>query len=210
VVSLAFSADGKRLLSGSRDTTILVWDLSRVGKEKPLAGGPLSSEKLEALWAALGSNDAAKAYQAEALLTTAPKDTLAFLKDRLRPTAEPSLEGVPALIAGLDADDFAVREKAAEELEKLGTAAEPALGKALEGRPTIELKRRIEQLLEKLRTLPPVQVQALRALEVLEHLDTPESRQLLEKLAEGPPGAWLTKEAKAVTRRLASMPKKAP
>jgi hypothetical protein len=201
VVSLAFSADGKRLLSGSQDTTALVWDVSRLAKEEPHAGGPLSSEKLEALWAALGSGDAAKAYQAEAPLTTAPKDTVAFLKGRLQATPEPSPEGVPALIADLDADDFAVREKAAGELEKLGPAARPALQKSLKGQPPLELRRRIERVLER---LPDERLQAWRALEVLEHIDTPESRQLLEKLAAGPADAYLTKEAKAITRRLAS------
>jgi hypothetical protein len=51
-------------------------------------------------------------------------------------------------------------------------------------------------------------VQALRALEALEYFDTPESRQLLEKLAAGPTEAYLTQEAKAITRRLASKEKK--
>jgi hypothetical protein len=123
---------------------------------------------------------------------------LPFLKDHL----QPDLQGVPQLVADLDADAFAVRQKAAEELEKLGVATEPALRKALKGQPSIELKRRIEQLLDRLR------LEVLRALEVLERLDTPESRQLLEKLAAGPGDAWLTKEAKASTRRLASKDKK--
>src|SRR5262249_27213922 len=151
---------------------------SRIGKEKPLARVPLSSEKLEALWTALGSGDAAQAYQAQTQLTTAPKEALAFLKARLHVTAEPSLERVPALIADLDADEFAVREKAAGELEKLGDTAEPALRKALKGGLSAEARRQIERLLEKLGDLPPEHLQALRTLEVLEHLETPESRQL--------------------------------
>src|SRR5262249_25751074 len=144
VVSLSFSADGKRLLSGSQDTSILIWDLSHIGKEKSVASVSLSSERLEALWTALGSDDAAQAYQAQAPLATAPKDPMAFLKKRLHAPPAPSLEGVPALIAGLDADEFAVREKAAEELEKLGSAAAPALQKALKGGLSVEAQRQVE------------------------------------------------------------------
>jgi hypothetical protein len=105
------------------------------------------------------------------------------------------------LIAKLDADEFAVREKAAEELAKLGRAARPALQKALKGQPSIEVRRQVERLLEK---LGDERLQAWRALEVLEHIDTPESRQLLEKLADGPADAYLTKAAKAISRRLAA------
>src|SRR5262249_56199696 len=111
------------------------------------------------------------------------------------------------MVADLDAEDFAAREKAVEELEKLGEPAELALRKALKDRPSIEVKRRIEQLLEKLR-LPPERLQALRGLEVLEHLDKPEARQLLAKLADGAPDAWLTQEAKAINRRLAAKQQK--
>ena len=95
-------------------------------------------------------------------------------------------------------------KKAAQALEKLGSAAEPALRKAMKDQVSAEVRRQVDGLLEKLRSLPPERLQTLRALEVLEGLDTPESRQLLEKLAAGPADAWPTKEAKAITKRLAS------
>jgi hypothetical protein len=53
-------------------------------------------------------------------------------------------------LTDLNADDFAVRERAVTELEKQGRAAEPALRKALEQRPALEVRRRIEVLLDKL------------------------------------------------------------
>jgi hypothetical protein len=53
-------------------------------------------------------------------------------------------------IADLDSDSFPVREKATQELERLGRAAAPALRRAKEDRPTPEQLRRIEGLLEKL------------------------------------------------------------
>jgi len=42
----------------------------------------------------------------------------------------------------------------------------------------------------------------LRALEVLEHLDSPDARRLLRRLADGNPNALLTEEARVALRRL--------
>src|SRR5262249_42132180 len=152
----------KRLVSGSIDTSILVWDLTRLVKDKPRATESLSPKELEALWIDLSSGNAAQAYQAMAKLTMAPKDTLAFLKEHLHAMTAPDLKVIPDLLADLDADDFAVREKAAEELEKLGEAAGPALQKALKGHLSDEVRRRVEHLLEKL-DKSPERLQTVRA-----------------------------------------------
>lgn len=126
------------------------------------------------------------------------------MKERLQIKPAPDPKDVAVLIADLDAEDFAVRTKAAEKLEELGAAAEPALRKALRGGLSAEVQRQVERLVERLGAVSPEQLQVVRALEVLERLDIPESRQLLEKLAAGLADAYLTKEAKAITRRLAS------
>jgi hypothetical protein len=210
ISSLCWSADAKRLLSGSYDTSILVWDMTQAAHDRPRANVHLTPKELEALWTQLAGNDAALAYTAEAKLTAAPQDSLAFLKEHLPPApAAHEDKRITQLVGDLDADDFAVREKAIEGLQKLGEPAEPALRRALKGQPPLEVKRRIEQLLEKLR-MPPERLQALRALEVLERLDTAESRQLLKELTDGAPDAWLTHEVKAINWRLAANHQKAP
>ena len=59
-------------------------------------------------------------------------------------------------IADLDSKTFAVRQKATEELEKLGELAVPALEDRLQNNPSLEVKQRLEKLLAKLQTgLPP-------------------------------------------------------
>ena len=52
----------------------------------------------------------------------------------------------------------------------------------------------------------PETLRSLRAIEVLEHIATPEARQLLARLADGAPGAWQTREAKAALERLERKP----
>jgi len=96
-----------------------------------------------------------------------------------------------------------VREKAQEELAALGDLAEPALLRSLENKPSVEMRRRVQTLLERLRgpVTRPEFLQALRALAVLEDIGTPEARRLLQELAKGAPEARLTREAKASLRR---------
>src|SRR5262249_20141894 len=132
VTALSFSADGERLISGSNDTSVLIWDLTRVLKDKPHSNVHLGPKELKALWGHLASADAALAYQAQAKLSDSPQDTLAFLKEHLHLVVEVQEDKhLAQLVADLDAEDFAAREKAVEELEKLGEPAELALRKAL-------------------------------------------------------------------------------
>jgi hypothetical protein len=110
------------------------------------------------------------------------------------------------LIADLDSDQFAVRASAQKELEKLGEIASPACRRALKHEPRIEVRRRLAALLEKhfaQRWHPsPKTLQALRAVEALEHIGTAEAQDLLGDVANGAHGAQLTQEAKATLQRL--------
>jgi hypothetical protein len=53
------------------------------------------------------------------------------------------------LIADLDSEKFAVRQQATADLEKLATSAEAELQKALEKKPSLEVTRRLEDILLK-------------------------------------------------------------
>ena len=105
---------------------------------------------------------------------------------------------------GLESEQFAVREKAQRELEELGDLAEPVLRQALEGKPSLEMRRRVQAVLEHLRgpVTQPELLRSLRAVAVLEDIGTPEARGLLETLAADADEARQTREAKAALRRL--------
>jgi WD40 repeat protein len=200
VVCLAFSPDGKLLASGGRDTTTLLWDVAGVvPKERPLA---LSAGELKGLWADLAGADAARAHRAVWAFKRASAQTVPFLQERVHPVPVTDPQVVARLLAEFGSERFAERQQAAEALDKLGVSARPALRKALEGKPALEVSRRIELLLERPdRSSSP---QALRAAEVLEHIGTAEARRVLETLATGAPEARLTISARAALERLSS------
>jgi WD40 repeat protein len=203
VVRLVYSPDGRLLASGSWDRTAVIWDVMGQ-RAAPRLLGKLEPEKLNALWDDLAGPDASKAYRAIRTLSSNAPQASSFLKEHLRPAIAADAKRVAGLVAELDGEEFAARERATKELQELGEAAEPALRAALEGQPSAELRRRAQSLLA--RTEPgrsPELLRGLRAIEVLERIATPEAGQLLQKLADGSPDARLTGEAKAALARLA-------
>jgi hypothetical protein len=153
----------------------------------------LKPEQLNAFWIQLSSANPADAYAGITNLASG-KQTAAFLAERLQPTTPADTDKIAGLIEDLDSNAFAKRQKAATELEKIGPQAEPALRKALESKPALELRRRVESILEKMLSL---RLQSRRSLQVLLLLATPEAIGLLASLTVEKPGAWLTTEAKA-------------
>jgi RNA polymerase sigma factor (sigma-70 family) len=203
VHALAFSPDCRSLLSGSADTTALIWDVTglRTADRPPAA---LKPGEAEALWAALAGEDAEAAWRAIRKLAAAPGASVPLLQKHLRPVPRPDEARLAALIEDLGSDKFAVRAKAARELEGLQDAAGPALRKALAGKLPLEAARRVEQLLAKLdgRPVSPEDWRTMRALTTLEHARTAGARRLLEALAEGAPGARVTREARQALDRV--------
>jgi WD40 repeat protein len=198
----AFSPDGSLLATGMDDATILLWDLSP-WRTTPTPGP--TPEETERLWKDLGGTDAVRAFAAIQALIASPGPAVELCKRHLSPVPPVDRPRLAALVQALDSDRFRVRRDAMRELEKLGDQAEAALRDALKGRPSLEVRRRIEFVLEKLEqpgTSPEARL-ALRATEILEAIGTPPALQLLQKLAQGAPEARLTREARASLDRLA-------
>jgi WD domain, G-beta repeat len=206
LLTLAFAANGKTLVSGSRDTTALVWDLTGQHSTKSPLAKSLSPIEIEACWADLAGEDAALGYQTTRRLAAAAENAVPYLAPKLSPIPAVDEKRLARLIADLDKDEFRVRQAAAKELEEIGDAASGALRTALEGKQSLELIRRIQGLLDKLtmewQNPRPESLRILRALETLELAATPDARAVLARLAGGAPGARLTQEAAAALDRL--------
>jgi RNA polymerase sigma factor (sigma-70 family) len=200
VSALAFSGDGKTLVSGGGDTTVLLWGLTGSapqGRPRPAKPTP---QQLDALWDALSSADAGKAEEAVWALAAAPGQAVPLLAEHVRPVSPADPGRVAELVAGLDSEQFQERQAATRQLEQLGEQALPGLRRALAGGPSPEVRRRLGELLD--RPASPEQVRQLRAVGVLERAGTPEAGALLKQLAGGVPEARLTQDAKASLERL--------
>jgi hypothetical protein len=199
---VAFSPDGKTLASACWDQKVRLWDLPAAGP----APAP-DRKELQDWWDDLLGDDARQAYCAVWALTAMPERSVPFLAAHLRAAAVDAAK-LPPLIRDLDDDDYDTREKASAGLKRFGPAAEPALRKALEGKPSTEVVRRIEALLEMFRQplTDPETTGAVRAVEVLEAVGSPAARQVLHDLARGAAGAHLSREAKGALGRLARRP----
>jgi RNA polymerase sigma factor (sigma-70 family) len=203
VEALAFSPDGRRLVSSGDDTTLLVWDVAPYTNREPAFKEP-TAKGMEYLWTHLAGDDAETAHRAAWALVAGRDRAVAFVKERLRPASDTESKRIDRLIADLDSDSFDEREAASKELARLGRVAEPALKRVLKGQPSAEVQRRAADLLAGMKEsgLSSEDVQALRALAVLEHIGSGNARRLIEQLAGGNPDDPLTREAKAVQRRL--------
>jgi WD40 repeat protein len=208
IVGAALAVDGRSVATAGGDNVVLV---RAVGPDAPAEGRltpPARPRDLQAAWDDLAHPEAARAYQAVAVLASRQAKTVEFLKEKLRPAAPVVQAEVVRLIADLNNPKFAVRQKAMTRLQGLPEGVEDALEAALRGNLPLEARKRVEQVLGRLKRegLPPAQLQSLRALEALELIGTTEARALLRTLASGAPGDPLTEEARAVLHRLRKAP----
>jgi len=204
ITALAFSPDSRRLITGSSDTTILVWDVGTLKPVPAAAIAELTAGDLETCWGELLIGDGEKAYDAILKLAGSPRLAVPYLAERIKPATPADPSKLKKLIVDLDSDDFTERANAAEELEKVGELALPALQKVLTGQPTLEFRRRAEPMVARLigGVLNGEQVRMVRALEVLERSGTPAARHLLQSLAKGAPGALVTRKGQESLERI--------
>jgi WD40 repeat protein len=200
----AFSPDGSLLATANAHPTGLLWDLSGLREKTLPRPTHLADKDLEHLRVELGAPDAAVAWRAILKLESAGGQAVPYLAQCL-PARRPTPEEIAKLIGDLDSRKFAMREKAERELAAIFDLAEQSLRRVLKGGPTLEVRRRIERLLDRKggglwrgRSL-----QVVRAIEALERIGTTEARQALKELATSKPEDRLTREAKAALGRLA-------
>jgi hypothetical protein len=203
VTSVAYSPNGRTVASGSRDFTVLVWDVTGFQTGGGLIAIDLNSEQLDQLWKSLAEGDAVVAQRATWSLVAAGKTSVPFLKAHLQPIESVAKRQITRWIDDLNDNNFATREKATDELEKIAEIAIPALRKAIEAPDSPEAARRAAEIMEKLDW--PItsgrRLREIRAVAALEQMNSKEARELLERLATGLSEARMTQDAKASLER---------
>ena len=212
VTSLAFAPDGAWIVAGLAD-----------GSAAILRPPPLEAEAVQAgpadpaaLWTDLGERNPEGAAMlvrrwSAALRGGAPEAraaSLAFLKEHLSVIPEGRID---PLIRQLDDEEYEMRMRASGELERIGSAAEPAVRKALDGSPSAELRERLTGLLQRLKGQSPASpdvLRVLRAIEVLERTRTQEAAALLGILAQGVESGRETVEAQQALERHRKVPRR--
>jgi len=197
---LAVSADGRFLACGGVDQSVVLFDLTDRRANGQATAINLSAAELDRLWNDLDATDGAVGHRAVWALTAGAKDSVPYLRNKLiLPPA--NLQRVAGLVRDLEDDAFKTRQQAELELEKLGIEAEAALRKRLVDSPTLEGRRRLEKLLERM-DKQWNRAQTTRAIEVLEHAGTADAWQLLMQLSQSNVGSRRSEEASDVLRRL--------
>jgi RNA polymerase sigma factor (sigma-70 family) len=200
--SFAFSPDGRSLACGKADRTILFWDLTgraEAGKLQPIR---LTKNDLARLWGELQANDGTVIRRAIWELVAGAQDAVPFLREKLRHKPVDSSR-IAALIKDLGSESFPIRAKAAKELEDWWDAAEPMLQQKLKEPVTLELRLRLEQVIQKMDLWSVPHQPIARAVEVLEHIASSDARQVLQEVAARETSPRLADEAKGALQRLA-------
>jgi WD40 repeat protein len=194
ITSVSFGPDG-RLFTGGLDTVVLGWDVRPPGDA---AKGTIAEA-----WEALTNADAKTGFEAQGLFLAEPAKGVEWLAARVGPVRLLDPSRVKALIADLDSDDFATRERATADLREHRADA-AALREVVVKSSSAEARRRAEALLRERENgvVAPRELRALRAVEVLEWIATKEARTVLGELTKGAPDAPLTREATAAWKRL--------
>jgi hypothetical protein len=196
--AMAF-APGERELAAAdpQSLSVLRWSLRELAVQYPVPG----RRSLTDLWADLASSDARRAHRGAWDLGEEP-GLADFISRHLHAAKREPPAALARHLRDLGSDDFATREKAQTALADLDPSFHNHLRNALAKEKDLEVRQRIQRLLPKAGTLDPASLRAHRAVYALEMQASPKARQLLQRLADGAPGAWLTDEAKAALARL--------
>ena len=173
-----FLPDGRLATAATR---ALIWSVALETAD--------STEELTALWTTLSDPDPKAAWPAMAKLAGRGTSAVEFIRTRV-PVVPRIKEGtIERIVKSLDAAGFNQREAASTELDRLGSSAIQAIKLRMKAGVSEEAQTRIERFLAKhdRPELQPEELQALRAVEVLEAIGNVDAKKVIDSLATGEP-----------------------
>jgi hypothetical protein len=206
ISTLDVSSDSARVASGSFDRTVLIWDMNTVQKTF-LAKQALDAESFETLWNELAAVSASNAYRAIGQLRLHDQAAANLLNGRIESIVRPvQAERIQQLIADLEHEDFVVRFRATQQLQKLREIARPLLLKAAKGTNSAEVRFRIRRILTGAEETPRFSSADIRrmarVIHVLEYLPGEKAEATLQAIIDDFPSADIVKDARETLGRL--------
>ncbi len=159
----------------------------------------LEDGHLERLWSQLTKEDPAVGLTALETMFAAPEQAVPFLAERLCPPGD--AKRIAPLVKELESSDFETRQRATADLRRFGEAALPALEKALAGEPSLDAKRRIEGIIERVKSSEEA-LRCWRSIDLLEKLGAPAARDALKGISQGGPVKGAAQAAREALQRL--------
>jgi WD40 repeat protein len=207
LLSLAFSPDGKRLASGCETGTAMIWQVYAPLDAKTPFRPKFTAKELEGVWSDLIRPDSMNAHLAVAALAGAPKDSIPFLKERLKDYQSPDAKQLAKLTDAVLDELPPECDDAYRDLQDLEDAAEGAVRDALKKSPSDSARKRLQKLLDdrenSVHYTPVARRLAIhRALAVLELIGDADCIAILKQLAKGNPKDPIVREAAATLERV--------
>jgi RNA polymerase sigma factor (sigma-70 family) len=184
---LVLSPDGKMLATTAKDgNVVFLWATAARQLAKIAAPLDLSAGEFADLWSDLANPDFNKADSAWRKLGAAGDNAITMFRERIRAVAVPpaDMKRIEKLVTEMDAEKFAVRDKAIKELEAAGEVAIIPLQRVLEKPPSAEARERAILLLKKIKepSLNPERQRVLEAIDLLEQLKSAKAIKLLQEI----------------------------
>ena len=162
---------------------------------------PPTEAEWAGLWADLGGSPRAAARTRSAFLDD-PAVTLRWLDAHLRPLERPTDYDIDLWLAKLAHPRYGEREEATRQLVRHFDVAGPAVTGLLAATKSPEVEHRLRMVIDRHANLggDGEVVRLVRAVAILERIDSADARKLLLRLARG--GGIPAERAKAALRRL--------
>jgi WD40 repeat protein len=208
VTGVGFVNDGRSVFSAGADSVAYHWDVPGLANNGKLPALTLPPQELEDAWTTLLSEETARGHETMWKCIASAKQAIPHLtKVKKLYLLDP--ERVKKLFRDLDSGHYPTRTAAMTELSGYGRWMEGRYEAAMANAPSLEYKRRVEMLKEKLNATnsPSLAQERLRVRRIMlmcEQAGGPDAVAALRQLAERGPEEEIRDEAQASLGRLST------